>query len=249
MEKPFIGITSSLTKMELNSPIPQVYQAYYDAMIRAGARIIFIPTNLDVDELVKILDELDGILFSGGGDIQPWRYGNSDHPKVDGINADRDRVEIFILRYIINRELPLLGICRGLQLVNVALGGALYEDILEQHPEAIRHQYGNEFKRDHLAHPIQVQPSSLFGQLIDNKFRDLLNPERILVNSMHHQGIRQLAPELVATAIAPDNIIEAVEIPGYPFGLAVQWHPECLPEYPLMCDLFSTFVTATQKKK
>jgi putative glutamine amidotransferase len=131
---------------------------------------------------------------------------------------------------------PFLGICRGLQVINVALGGSLYEDLLDQHPNALKHNRFPEEARDFLAHSVKIDE--------DSRLSNILSAEGAEVNSLHHQGIRQLAPQLRATAHAPDGVIEAVEAPAHPFGLAVQWHPEWLQAHLAMRALFEKFVMA-----
>jgi putative glutamine amidotransferase len=159
---------------------------------------------------------------------------------VSSVDGDRDRVEIELLKGAVQRGLPFLGVCRGLQLVNVALGGGLYEDLLDQRPGSHRHDYFPEQPRDYLAHPVQVEPDSRLAQAAGEG--------ELVVNSMHHQGIRGLAPGLRATACAPDGLIEAIELPEVPFGLAVQWHPECLLDQAPNRRLFQAFVQAASNE-
>jgi putative glutamine amidotransferase len=182
---------------------------------------------------------LDGILFTGGGDLDPGSYRSEPHPSVDGVDPDRDRVELQLFDATVKAGIPFLGVCRGLQLVNVGLGGTLYEDILDQRPEAIRHNYHPHWPRTYLAHPVQIEAGS--------RLEDILGRPSAQVNSLHHQGIRQLAPGLTPTAHAPDGLIEAVELPEYRFGLAVQWHPEWLPPEAAMDELFEAFTSAASK--
>jgi putative glutamine amidotransferase len=124
-------------------------------------------------------------------------------------------------------------------VINVARGGSLYEDITDQHPGALKHDCYPDWPRDHLAHEVDIEPDSQLAQVLGRSH------ER--VNSLHHQAIRQVSPELRTTAHAPDGIIEAVELPGHPFGLAVQWHPECLQAYAPMRLLFQAFVNAASQ--
>jgi putative glutamine amidotransferase len=197
-----------------------VMETYVQALIQAGASPVIIPLDLPEKVLPRLVERLDGILFTGGGDIDPRAYNGPEHPLVTEVDPDRDRVELFLVRQLASQGTPFLGICRGLQVVNVALGGSLYEDILDQHPQAIQHQCYPEHPRDYLAHTVSVHPSSRLAEIFETG--------RMAVNSMHHQGVRRLAPGLTATALAPDGIIEALELPGERFALAVQWHPECM---------------------
>lgn len=241
MPKPLIGITTYRFFNSQHAPQLAINEAYSQALIQAGAAPVLIPLGLPEDALTDMLSRLDGVLFSGGGDVQPESYGSQPHPLVDGVDADRDRVEIFLARQITQTPIPFIGICRGLQVVNVALGGSLYEDILEQHTGAQRHQWSSDHPRNYLAHAVTLNPTS--------RVAAILGKPDIEVNSLHHQGINRLAPNLRAVAHAPDGIIEAIELPGHPFGLAVQWHPEWLQEHAPMRQFFQAFVQAAANQK
>jgi putative glutamine amidotransferase len=175
-------------------------------------------------------------MFSDG---YPDQFGGQPHPAVQGVDTDRDRVEIQLVRYAVQEKLPFLGICRGIQMVNVALGGSLYTHVIDQHPDAIKHDFVDGHKRDYLAHEVNIQP--------DSRLASILKIPTVKVNSLHHQGLRRLAPELKAAAYAPDGLVESVEIPAHPFGVAVQWHPEWLQAHAPMRALFKAFVEASQK--
>lgn len=241
MKPPIIGITSSRIPQRYVRSQIGVTEAYVQAVSRAGGLPMIIPLGLPEAHLLQILSRLDGLLFSGGGDMHPHTYGSQHHSKVSGIDEDRDRTEMFLLRQARLMDLPVMGICRGLQVINVALGGTLYEDIQEQRPGAIQHQFFGLRPRDHRAHPVAVTAGSLLS--------DLLGQENPTVNSLHHQGIRELAEGLTATAFAPDGLIEAFEVPGSRFTLAVQWHPEWLPEDPAMQALFAHFVVVSSNHR
>jgi putative glutamine amidotransferase len=233
---PIIGLTISRTLSEQGYPMQTVVEAYIQSLLRAGALPVLIPLGMPEENYLELLHRIDGVLFTGGGDTQPAIYGSQDHPLLYHVDPDRDRVEIFLLKQSVERGLPFLGICRGLQIINVALGGTLFEDILDQRPGSIRHDWSLEKQRDYLAHTVQITQ--------DSRLADILRKSTVFVNSLHHQGIRTLAPGLEATAQSPDGLIEAFELPSYPFGLAVQWHPEWLPAMAAMDGLFSTFVDA-----
>jgi putative glutamine amidotransferase len=138
----------------------------------------------------------------------------------------------------VERNLPFLGICRGCQVINVALGGTLFTDIEAQKPDALKHDWFPHHPRDHRPHALQVEPGSLLSGLLGAD-----NPQ---VNSLHHQGIDLLAPALKASAHAPDSLVEALELPGHPFGLGVQWHPEWLPDDPTMRALFEGLIQSAR---
>ena len=234
MTSPLIGISTARQTHSRGFPVFSIAEAYVQAVSQAGGIPVLLPLGVSNNQIHDLVSNLDGILLSGGGDIDPNRFGAVPHPKVSNIDADRDRVEIHLVQEAVRHEKPFLGICRGIQTLNVALGGSLFTDIDDQHPGAIHHTQLTGCSRDYLAHEIQIQSGT---QLFD-----ILGASKMNVNSMHHQGIRQLAEGLEATAYAPDGLIEAVEIPGHRFGLAVQWHPEWLTAYAPMRDLFRVFI-------
>jgi putative glutamine amidotransferase len=200
-----------------------------------------IPLGLSPELLENLLARLDGILFTGGGDIDPAFYGAAPHPRVGDVDLDRDGVELYLLEKAVSQEVPFLGICRGLQLINVGLGGTLYTDITAQRAGALRHDYYPDYPRDYLAHTVDVRT--------DSRLTGILGNSPVEVNSLHHQGIDRLAPDLVQVASAPDGIVEAVELPDHPFGLAVQWHPEWLGAHAPMRALFEAFVQAAESRR
>jgi len=238
---PLIGVTTYRTLNKFGFTQSSVSEAYTCSLVNAGAVPLLIPVGLPESALDALLPRLDGILFTGGGDIDPQRYGGEPHPLVSDVDNDRDRIELYLLEHIFETKAPFMGICRGLQVINVALGGSLYEDILDQRPDSIKHAYLPDWPREHLAHTIQVEANS--------RLAGILGTDNLQVNSLHHQGIRRLAPGLQASAYAPDGMIEAFELPGHPYGLAVQWHPENLQAYTPMQVLFRSFVQAVEEHK
>ena len=240
MSAPLIGVTTFRSLNQYGLPQVGISEAYTKALMNAGACPVLIPLGLPTERLEDLISRLDGILFTGGGDIHPQHYGSQMHPLVDDIDAERDEIEINLVQKITKTELPFMGICRGLQVLNVALGGSLYKDILDQRPEARKHQYYPNWPRNYLAHAVRIESTSQLGRI--------LGLENVEVNSLHHQGIRNLAPGLQATAFAPDGLVEAFEVPGRPFALAVQWHPEWLQEHVPMQTLFRAFVQAAEKQ-
>ena len=194
---------------------------------------------MPLDAVDELLERLDGVLFTGGGDVGADFFQEKDHALIRGVERDRDELELRLLERVVESRKPFMGICRGQQVINVALGGTLYADITEQVPGAEKHDYFPDWERDYLAHTVTVEA--------DSRLVTILGSNSSQVNSLHHQAIDQLAPDLAATAHAPDGIIEAIELPDYSFGLAVQWHPEWLTAYPPMRDLFAAFAEATRK--
>jgi putative glutamine amidotransferase len=240
MTSPLIGITT--THIILKSPLPSagISEAYIQAVRRAGGTPVLIPPGLKGAELETLRSRLDGILLTGGSDVDPARYNGLPHPRVYGVDRERDTLEIDIVRMAADSAWPFLGICRGIQVINVALGGTLYTDIHDQRPEAQRHDWFPRFRRDRLAHTVKVDPGSRLGKI--------LGAASVQTNSLHHQAVAQVAAPLRQVASAPDGIVEAVELPGHPFGVAVQWHPEWLQDNPQMRSLFTALVDAARRQ-
>lgn len=238
--RPLIGC-ATYRKTVNQDPPTEVYglmPAYSQAVLAAGGLPVLIPLGLERSDLRELLQRLDGILIPGGGDVRPAHYGgNEAEPTIRDVDDVRDGAEFLLIRHALEKQRPLLAICRGLQVMNVALGGTLWEDVTSRMPGAMQHDRFEQKARDYLAHEVKIQPGSLLQQVLGTK--------TIRVNSMHHQGIRTLAPVLSVSAVAPDNLIEAVEVPGHPFALGVQWHPENMLEAePRMSLLFRGFVEA-----
>ncbi len=236
--RPIIGLTT-YRKVAAQSALPlmALMPTYIDAVAAAGGVPVLIPLGLDEEALTTLLAHLDGLVLTGGGDIAGEEY-RSEHPDfIFDVDTDRDRVELFLARHAMAEQLPLLAICRGHQLLNVALGGTLYEDVLAWMPGAIKHDFFGEHPRNHQAHAVAIAPGS--------KLAATLGRREASVNSLHHQGIHDLAPGLWAVAHAPDGLIEGVEAVDHPFALGVQWHPENLiHDVPDMLSLFRGLVEA-----
>ncbi|UCD99475.1 MAG: gamma-glutamyl-gamma-aminobutyrate hydrolase family protein [Chloroflexota bacterium] len=239
MALPVIGVTTMRRVNQYGMRLSSLAEAYIEALLQAGATPLLIPNLLPGEAIKDLLSRLDGVLFTGGGDIQGSYYQAAEHPKVNGVEADRDMLELQILERVIEDGKPFMGICRGLQLINVGLGGTLYADIAEQAPGAAKHDYYPDWDRDYLAHAIELIPGTRLAGILGNGI--------VEVNSLHHQGIRDLAPKLVPAAHSPDGIVEAVELPGHPYALAVQWHPEWLTAHGGMRTLFKDFVGAASR--
>lgn len=237
--QPIIGLTA-YRKVETGTsaaPLFALPPSYVEAVAMAGGIPVLIPPGLSEEALRALLLRLDGLLLPGGGDIAGEHY-RSQYPEfIFNIDPDRDRVELFLAREAVEHGKPLLAICRGHQMLNVALGGSLYEDVLELMPGAIKHDFFTLYPRNHQAHAVTLEPGSRLAAIIGQPVA--------CVNSLHHQGIRDLAPGLVAAAHSPDGLIEGVEASGHPFALGVQWHPENLiHDDPAMLGLFRGLVEA-----
>jgi len=241
MTQPLIGITAPRIHNSAGTPMIALNEVYTRAVARAGALPVIIPLGLADETLDALLSRLDGVLFSGGGDVETSRYHGIDHPCVDGVDTDRDRVELLLVEQVARRGVPFLGICRGIQVINVALGGTLYSHIADQHAGAIKHDYSPDYPRDHPAHEVKISAGS--------RLAGILGVTQVQTNSLHHQGVQQPAPGLQVMAHAPDGVVEAVEYMGHPFGLAVQWHPEWMPDSLPMQALFRAFAAAASQAK
>ncbi len=240
MDSPVIGITTRDSKSRGGAAV-MLLRTYVDAVARAGGVPVLIPAGLGAEATRLLYERLDGVLFSGGGDIDPRHYAAAGDPSLAlEIDPARDETELALARSAAAEGKPFLGICRGAQLVNVALGGTLYVDIPSELPAAAKHNYSSDTERGLLAHEVQVDPAA--------RLAHILGEHQLRVNSLHHQAARDLAPPLRAAAYAPDGVVEGLELPGHPFGFAVQWHPECLPDQPASGRLFEAFVEACRRR-
>jgi len=234
---PTIGVTCAEIQQDSLSPRIGQNQSYVRALARASAAPLLIPPLTDNILLRTLYERLDGLLLPGGVDVHPARYGEPIHEKCGSISPDRDEAELTLAQWAMDDGLPLLAICRGIQVLNVALGGSLYQDIQAQVPEAERHDWYPGYPRDHLPHPVAVTPQT--------RLAHLLGTTSLPVNSLHHQALKDVAPTLTVTARAPDGIVEAAEADEHPFAVAVQWHPEELAEHDARAQrLFDALVEA-----
>lgn len=242
MPLPLIGITTyNVIHPKTNLPWIGLNRSYSQTLLISGAIPLLIPVNLPVESLDTLLSRLDGIILSGGGDVETSRFNGVEHEKAQKPDLERDKIEIELFEQVMKKGIPFLGICRGFQVINVALGGTLYTHILDQLENSLDHSNFPEHPRDHLAHQVNIKP--------DSRLAKIVGETSLEVNSMHHQGIKDLAQGLEPAAWAQDGLVEAVEVEGHPFGLAVQWHPECLPDAEHSQALFSAFVKAASEKK
>lgn len=244
MPRPLIGVTTqslhAIDGIPEGLPISVVMnQRYYHAVASAGGAPVLIPLLDDLDILRAIYERTDGILIPGGVDMDPATFGERPHERLGRIDPARDRVELQLVKWAVEDRKPVLGLCRGLQVINVALGGTLYQDLDDEFPNAIKHDYFPTYgySRDHLAHEVTVQSGS--------RMRHALANAAVPVNSMHHQGIKVLASSLAASAVAPDGLIEAAESTSDSYIVGVQWHPEVFElSEPSSGVLFTDFVQA-----
>jgi putative glutamine amidotransferase len=241
MSPPIIGVTGYADRSARppNIPVFAIARTYVRAVqLGAGAPLI-IPPYLEPDLLRGAFDGLDGLILSGGGDIHPASFGETDRGLLWQVDERRDQVELSLARWALKEKLPVLAICRGIQTLNVAAGGTLIQDIPTQTSSTLSHSCVAGRPLPTVAHTVSVDP--------DSRLADLIGPGEVGVNSAHHQAVKDVGDELIVVARAPDGIIEALEAPDHPFCVAVQWHPEAMVESaPAMRSLFDGLIKATQ---
>jgi putative glutamine amidotransferase len=234
--KPLIGIPTRTMQEETIVRYAGL-ATYTRAVDLAGGIPVLIPLNLSDDTLRALFDKLDGLLFQGGVDVHPREYGEPVEPFCGEIDLARDAVELTLLRWALAENKPTLGICRGIQMMNVAAGGSLYQDIPAQLGSPIQHQHVKGNPYDFHAHPIEIEA--------DSQLANALGTTRLEVNSLHHQALKQIAPGFRVVARAPDGVIEGIEATQARFALGVQFHPEwMLDDDPRMIGIFKAFIQA-----
>jgi putative glutamine amidotransferase len=210
MSAPVIGITTYGQDEERKFPLPR---DYVDCVRRAGAVPVLLPPGeLQVERLLGVID---GLILAGGGDINPTQYGGNSDETIYSLDDERDSTEFSLARLAIDTAFPTLAICRGLQVVNVVLGGTLIEHLPDEVGDDVAHRLP---PREPVEHPIRVVAGS--------RLAEILGEAEITGASWHHQAARSVAEGLIVTAHAPDGTVEALEMPTHPWLIAVQWHPE-----------------------
>ena len=222
-KQPVIGLTSNY-----NDSNEMLAKAYYEQVIRAGATPLLIPPTTDRNVIVGVLDHIDGLLLTGGADVNPLWVGEEPSPRLHNINARRDLSELLLTRLAANRQIPILGICRGIQVLAMALDGTVQQDIYENYlptgpagslgPSTIKHSQD----------AVQAEPTHTVRIERDSILFSLYHKERMAVNSLHHQAVKDPGARFRTTAVAPDGVIEAIESTEFKSIMGVQWHPEHL---------------------
>jgi putative glutamine amidotransferase len=238
---PLIGLPTLAIPPGPKPPRFGINQSYVRALVAAGCAPVLIPILDDDNRLRAIYERLDGIVFPGGADIAPEEYGEQPIGNVNIIEAPRDRTELTLARWAFADNLPTLGICRGQQVLNVALGGTLYQDLRHQGVTDVEHSDADGRVRTAMIHRVRLDPNSRLAQLIDQT--------SIEVNSLHHQAVKTIAPQLKVTGTSEDGVIESLESGDRRFLIAVQWHPEEIDEIPWVRRLFQGFADAAQTKR
>ena len=216
-DKVIIGLTTYLEQAQTgvwDVPASFLPKVYFEAVNKAGGIAVLLPPQpVDASIAARVLDGLDGLIITGGKDVDPARYGQQPHPATDEPRRDRDAWEDALLAAAIERELPFLGICRGLQVLNVALGGTLHQHL----PEVVGDDRYNAGDGKFTDNAVRVEASTTLSGLLGDS---------VTGKSYHHQAIDEVAKGLRVSAVSEDGIVQAVELPTVPFGVAVQWHPE-----------------------
>ncbi len=239
MARKVVGITCATFKpTESAGPRQALNRPYVWAIERAGGVPILLPVTAEPEVIARYLGIIDGLLLSGGVDIAPAHYGQEPHPKLGEVDADRDATELPLTRLALAQDVPIFAICRGIQTLNVAMGGTLYQDLPSEYPSEIVHQQSaRNIPRDQFSHSIHIHP--------DSRLCGIVGAQEMETNSFHHQALKNVAEGLRVTAHAPDGVIEAVESPTHRYVVAVQFHPEeTAPQDEKSRRLFNSFVAA-----
>lgn len=245
MKKPIIGISGSILEEQnddafLGYERSYVNNDYIKAVIENGGIPFIIPLNIEDSVVEEQINNIDGLILSGGHDINPLIYNQEPKEKLGKTFYERDRFDYTLIKFALKRNIPILGICRGFQLLNVYFGGSLLQDLSYSKDINIKHD--QEYGPKRISHSIKI--------LKNTKLNSIINQDEILVNSFHHQAIDKLAENLKISAISKDGVIEAFEQEDYNFLLGVQWHPEMLHSVDIRSNLiFKEFIKSSASNK
>ena len=239
MSKPKIGIVTTIsvdqTSMTFKKDRICVDSDYTEAIEKVNGLPFLIPVVSSDDNLDSYVDICDGFLFSGGMDINPLCYNKDPHRKLGMVNSKLDEFQLKLMKKVLKSQKPFLAICRGLQILNIACGGTLYQDLDELPSNTIQHEQSGE--RYNVIHNVIFEKNSILYDLFGNN---------TYVNSFHHQSIDELGNNLIIVGRAPDNVVEGIQVKDYNFGLGVQWHPEMMfSHFDSMRPLFESLVKAS----
>lgn len=243
MAKPLIGITCGYDSTPaVGRDRLCVYADYVEAVRASGGVVILLPAakdaGADPEVLSSMLDAVNGVLLPGGIDVDPVYFQEEPLPQLGMVDPDLDALELGLARLALERDKPILGICRGSQVLNVAAGGSLYQDIAAQLKTSLKHS--QHAPRWYPTHEVHFEHGSRISQI--------LGTQVLRVNSFHHQSIKVAAPDFRVSGKARDAVVEAIESKTHRFALGVQWHPECMyTRYPVFLKLFEALVTAAQE--
>ncbi|MEM7800313.1 MAG: gamma-glutamyl-gamma-aminobutyrate hydrolase family protein [Chloroflexota bacterium] len=238
LHKPLIGMPTWIDQSTAYGGVDlfALNQSYINAVVAAGGIPFLIPLNLEREGLWSIFSRLDGLFLAGGTDIHPEHYGETAEGTEGRFDDERDHTELILARWSFEHNVPLFGVCRGMQMINVAAGGTLYHDLATDLPEKERHDFpGVGEIRQQIRHNIFIEADSFLGQTLG---------EIVGVNSMHHQAIKTVGDRLQVTAISEDGLVEGIEYADGRFVIGCQWHPEELMDDPSQARLLTGFVEA-----
>jgi putative glutamine amidotransferase len=238
MYHPLIGITTNPFMPKNSQLSDKLAHTYGKAVQAAGGIPLLLPTIISTEDIAQLRNHLGGILLSGGGDVAPQRFPEADTGLSEDVSEQRDELELTLVNLSLRTNWPLLGICRGCQVINVALGGTLYTDIPTQVNSPLVHNSASELGRDYLAHEVTI--------INGTDLAAVLGESTLMVNSFHHQSVKQVGAGLRVSARASDGLVEGLELPGQSFFLGVQWHPECLPLLKEQQALFEAFIQSAR---
>jgi putative glutamine amidotransferase len=226
---PLIGLTADIADKRV-----QLNRDYHDAIAKSGGIPVILPYVTDLQQMKKLASKLDGLVLTGGNDISPRFFQEEPHPHLGEVSPERDQFEIEFLKIFYPTKKPIFAICRGIQVINVFLGGTLYQDLPSESDSGIQHS--QKAPRHYAAHSIQVFPDTFLYQVVKS--------DKIFVNTYHHQAVKQVANSLRVSAVAPDGVIEGIETKEQDrFLLGVQWHPEGMYDTEKHArEMFQTFI-------
>ncbi|WP_202078326.1 gamma-glutamyl-gamma-aminobutyrate hydrolase family protein [Caldalkalibacillus salinus] len=235
MKKPIIGITASLEEAHV-----KVKRYYADWIFNQGGIPFIIPYTTDETQLQSLTEQIDGLLLAGGGDIDPTLFEEEPVPGLGSITPERDTLELSLAKHALESDIPILAICRGIQILNVAAGGNMYQDLDTQYGEKSLLQHMQVAPTWHASHTVAITPSS--------KLHAIVGSEKVKTNSFHHQAVKDAAPGFIVSAESTDGVVEAIESLKHSYVIGVQWHPECMPltHHPSRA-MFQSFVGACQQ--
>ncbi|MDD3337172.1 MAG: gamma-glutamyl-gamma-aminobutyrate hydrolase family protein [Eubacteriales bacterium] len=233
MNCPLIGVCGSIDREEKQQ---YILTSYLEAISKAGGIPVLLSMTMESEQIAECAKRLDGLLLAGGNDVAPEFFGHRPVGELGEVNPRRDELEMRMIKEAVSKKLPVLGICRGIQMMNVALGGSLYQDLGTQYKEkAMGHRQTRPGRYG--SHKVTVKKGTLLHRVVGE--------EQLWVNSFHHQAVWELAPGCMENAMAEDGVVEGIEGVQTPFFLGVQWHPErMIEEDPTARSLFTAFITA-----
>lgn len=241
--RPNIGITPDFSASRTDSPFPyyELKVPYADAVLRAGGLPLVLPYSDEGACVDAYLERISGLLVTGGAfDIPPEAYGESVREGLGPMKLSRTTFETVLMRGALKRNIPVLGICGGMQLLNVVLGGTLYQDIGREVPGA--HEHEQKHDRTQPQHPVEVLDGTLLAEVVGRG--------QLMVNSTHHQAARRTGGQVVVSAVSPDGVVEAIESSRYAFALGVQWHPELmLNTVPIHVGVYRAFIQKAREHR